>query len=470
MAMETKLRLKQSQKLVMTTMLQQAIKLLPLAKIELVQLVNQELLENPVLDEVTAVEEDYPSDNEETVPEKKEEKIPESDFSWEEYFHNRSSGGYSSRVDTELPPLENTLAKEVSLSDYLQWQLSLSSHDSLEKYVGAFLIGNIDNDGYLQCDLEEAARHCNVDIEFADNVLKIIQGFDPPGIAARDLKECLLLQVSQSGMEGSLLENIIKDHLEKLDERFFAKIAKEEGVSVEDVIASVKCIKELNPKPGLKYNPSQIEYIIPDVMVVKVDNDYQVIINNEGIPRLRINSFYQDILKQKSKMNNSEREYVEEKFKSALWLIKSIEQRRQTLYKVSKSIVKFQREFLDKGTSYLRPLVLRDVAEDIDMHESTVSRITTNKYMHTPQGVFELKYFFHSGIDSLGGEAMSSVTIKDKIKSIITNEDPKRPYTDQDVVDLLGKEDIMIARRTITKYRKEMKIPPSSRRKRKYNI
>ena len=468
MAIETKLSLKQGQKLVMTTMLQQAIKLLPLSKLELVQLINHELLENPLLEENAPLDEDIVS-GEEKNSEKKESEISELDFNWDDYFQNRSNTP-SSFSDTEAPSLENTMAKEVSLSDYLMWQLSLSTQDTLEKCVGAFLIGNINSDGYLKCDMDEAASHCKVTSEYAESILKTIQNFDPPGVASRDLKECLSLQISQLDMNNSLPANIVEKHLERLEEKFFQKIAREENVSIEDVISAVKFIRELNPKPGLKYNPKQIEYVIPDVMIIKIDDDYQIIINNEGVPRLGINSFYQSILKSKEKVASSEKEYIEEKFKSALWLIKSIEQRRQTLYKVSKSIVKFQREFLDKGTSSLKPLVLRDVAEDIDMHESTISRITTNKYMHTPQGVFELKYFFHSGIDSMHGDSMSSLTVKDKIKKTVKNEDDKKPYTDQEIVELLRKEDIIIARRTITKYRKEMRIPPSSKRKRMFNL
>lgn len=465
-----KLGLRLSQKFVMTTMLQQAIKLLPLSKLELVQLMRQELSENPLLDENTAIEEDgFPESGEKTA-EKKENGDSELDFNWESYFQNRNNSGFSLGGDSETPSPENRMANEVTLSDYLLWQLSLSSDDNLERRTGAFLIGNIDNDGYLKCDLEEAARHCNVDIKFVNNVLRFIQSFDPPGVAARNLQECLLLQISQLGKDGSLAAKLLENHLEKLEERFFSEIAREEDVSVDDIIAAVKFIRELNPKPGLKYNPQQIEYIVPDVMVVKVDDDYQIIINNEGIPRLRINSFYEKLLKKKDSMQNADKQFIEDKFKSALWLIKSIEQRRQTLEKVARSIVKFQREFLDKGTPYLRPLVLRDVADDIEMHESTVSRITTNKYMHTPQGIFELKYFFHSGIDSLAGDTTSSVTVKEKIKKIVLDEDSKRPYTDQKIVELLRREDIIIARRTVAKYRKEMKILPSSRRKKIYNL
>jgi RNA polymerase sigma-54 factor len=469
MAMDAKLSLRQSQKLVMTTMLQQAIKLLPLSKLELVQLINNELLENPLLEENALLDEETASASEE-ISENKKEEVNDLDFNWDDYFQNRNVQTTSPFNDIDLPSLENTMAHEVSLTDYLSWQLALSSYDKLERCIGMFLIGNIDNDGYLKCDLEEAAKHCNIESGFVEKVLRLIQNFDPPGIASRNLRECLLIQLHQQGMEDSLPAGIVEKHLEKLEERYFQKIAKEENVSLEDVIKAVRFIRELNPKPGLKYNPKTIEYIIPDVMVIKVDDDYQIVINNEGIPRLGINSFYQSIMKNKENIQGSDKQYIEEKFKSALWLIKSIEQRRQTLYKVSRSIVKFQREFFDKGTAYLKPLVLRDVADDISMHESTISRITTNKYMHTPQGIFELKYFFHSGIDSMDGDAMSSLTVKEKIRKVVESEDDKKPYTDQEIVELLRKEDIIIARRTITKYRKEMKIPPSSKRKRIFNL
>jgi RNA polymerase sigma-54 factor len=301
-------------------------------------------------------------------------------------------------------------------------------------------------------------------------MLLAIQSFDPAGIGARDLQECLLIQLGQLDMQDSLAGRIVETYLERLDERYFQRMAKELGVTLEEVIAAVKLIRELDPKPGDRYNADRVEYIVPDVVVVKIGDDYQVGLNDDGMPKLRINSLYQGILRRGDSMQGDTREYLEEKFRSAVWLMKSIEQRRQTLLKVSVSLCKFQREFLDKGLSALKPLVLKDVADDIGMHESTVSRVTTNKYIHTPQGVFELKFFFHSGLDSFGGgDSMSSVSVKEIIRKAVAAEDSHKPLTDQQLVDMLEKQEIKIARRTVAKYRQELRIPPASRRKRLFD-
>jgi RNA polymerase sigma-54 factor len=271
-------------------------------------------------------------------------------------------------------------------------------------------------------------------------------------------------------MQDSLAGRIVETYLERLDERYFQRMAKELGVTLEEVIAAVKLIRELDPKPGDRYNADRVEYIVPDVVVVKIGDDYQIGLNDDGMPKLRINSLYQGILRRSDSMQGDTREYLEEKFRSAVWLMKSIEQRRQTLLKVSVSLCKFQHDFLDKGLSALKPLVLKDVADDIGMHESTVSRVTTNKYIHTPQGVFELKFFFHSGLDSFGGgDSTSSVSVKEIIRKAVAAEDSHKPFTDQQLVDMLEKQEIKIARRTVAKYRQELRIPPASRRKRLFD-
>jgi RNA polymerase sigma-54 factor len=302
--------------------------------------------------------------------------------------------------------------------------------------------------------------------ERVEEVLGIIQSFDPAGVGARDLCECLLIQLRHLGMADSLAGAILGHGLSQLDERNFRKLAKDLDVSLEDVVAAVKLIRELDPKPGSRYTAQQVEYIVPDVVVAKIGDDYQVLLNDDGMPRLRINSVYQNILRRSDSIQSDTKEYMEEKFRSALWLMKSIEQRRQTLLKVAKSLCKFQRDFLDKGLPYLKPLVLKDVAEDIGMHESTVSRVTTNKYIHTPQGVFELKFFFHSGLDSIDGDAMSSVSVKEIIRKAVAAEDTRNPLTDQQLVILLEQKGVKIARRTIAKYRQELRIAPASQRKR----
>jgi RNA polymerase sigma-54 factor len=467
-ALETKLALKTTQRLVMTAMLQQAIKLLPLSRLELIQKVHQDLLENPFLEDVATQEEGEVDIADEEFAQETETDTPkELDVDWEAYIQD--SGGDESAplsYEKESPSLEATLRNETSLTEHLLWQLSLAARTELDKQIGMYLIGNIDDDGYLQCQIEEVTAAFGVEPERVEEVLHVVQSFDPAGVGARNLQECLLIQLHHLGMSDSLAGIIVQQYLAQIDERYFRKIAKDLQASLEEVIAAVKLIRELDPKPGSRYNPHRVEYIVPDVVVLKMGDDYQVVLNDDGMPRLRINTLYQNILRREDGMHSDTREYLEDKFRSAVWLMKSIEQRRQTLLKVAKSLCRFQRDFLDRGLPYLKPLVLKDVAEDIGMHESTVSRVTTNKYMHTPQGVFELKFFFHSGLDSSGGEATSSVSVKDIIKKAVTAEDAHNPLTDQQLMALLEDKGIKIARRTIAKYRQELRIPPASRRKR----
>lgn len=468
MALETRLALRTTQRLVMTAMLQQAIKLLPLSRLELIQKIHQEMLENPFLDDMIDQEDSATeAADEELTRETEEEPRDDFDIDWDAYLQD-NDGGLAAPVDRgrELPSLESTLKNETSLTEYLIWQLSLAVRDELDKQIGTYLLGNIDDDGYLQCNVEDVASIFGVDLERVEDVLYSIQAFDPAGVGARDLGECLLIQLRHLGIEDSLAGLIVQDYLPQLEERYFRKIARELNVSLEDIIAAVKLIRELDPKPGSRYTAHRVEYIVLDVVVVKMGDDYQVFLNDDGMPKLRINSLYQNILRRGDGMAGDTKDYLEDKFRSAVWLMKSIEQRRQTLLKVAKSICRFQREFLDKGMPYLRPLVLKDVAEDIGMHESTVSRVTTNKYIHTPQGVFELKFFFHSGLDSYGGNSTSSVTVKDIIRKAVVAEDAQHPLTDQQLVGLLENKGIKIARRTVAKYRQELRIAPANRRKR----
>jgi RNA polymerase sigma-54 factor len=468
-ALETKLLLKTTQKLVMTATLQQAIKLLPLSRLELIQKVHQEILENPFLEEVATQETSDTELANAELPQETSQDSEEFEVDWEAYLQDFSSPDYVPTVSKEVPSLEATLKSETSLAEHLLWQLSLTVHDELDKQIGTYLIGNIDDDGYLQCQLEEVAKVFGVEEEQISAVLEIIQSFDPPGVGALDLQESLLIQLHHLEMDDSLAWKIVRQYLAQLDERYFQKIAKSFGVTINEVIAAVGLIRTLDPKPGSRFNSPRVEYIVPDVVVVKVDDDYQVILNEDGMPSLRINALYQNVLRQNDGMQSDTREYLEEKFRSAIWLMKSVEQRRQTLLRVTKSLCKFQREFLDKGLAYLKPLVLKDVADDIGMHESTVSRVTTNKYVYTPQGIFELKFFFHSGLESLDGDAMSSVSVKDIIRKAVAAEDARKPLTDQQLMMILEAKGVKIARRTIAKYRTELHIAPASRRKRLFS-
>lgn len=470
MALETKLLLKTTQKLVMTAMLQQAIKLLPLSRLELMQKVQQEMLENPFLEEIATPEMSDTALANEEPPQETQEAPEESELNWEAYLQDFTSGpDYPVDTGREVPSLETTLKSETSLAEHLLWQLSLTMHDELERQIGIYLIGNIDDDGYLQCPTEEVAAVFGIDEAKVCAIIEVIQSFDPPGVGARDLQESLLIQLRHLEIEDSLASKIVQQYLSQLDERSFQKIARSFGVTIKEVIAAVDLIRTLDPKPGSRFNSQRVEYIVPDIVVVKVDDDYQVMLNEDGMPRLRINTLYQNILRQNDGMQNDTREYLEEKFRSAVWLMKSVEQRRQTLLRVTKSLCKFQRDFLDKGLAYLKPLVLKDVADDIGMHESTVSRVTTNKYVYTPQGVYELKFFFHSGLESFEGDAMSSVSVKDIIRKAVVAEDARKPLTDQQLMTILEDKGVKIARRTIAKYRQELRIPPASRRKRLFS-
>jgi RNA polymerase sigma-54 factor len=475
MAIQQKLHTKLVQKLILTPSLQQAIKLLPMSTLELADLLNQEMVENPLLEEVPT-EELQPA--EQAQQEKAEGDKPTAektdqwdDADYEYFFGDYLDDGYRSRTPSEvkeLPPIENTLSSTGSLADHLMWQLSLQTEEEELREIGGAIIGNLDDDGYLVASVEEIAAMGEWPVTDVEKALQHIQTFDPHGVAARDLQECLWLQLKFLGLEGTATEKIVTEHLKLLQNHQVPEIARRLGMTIDDLKEHIEIIRNLDPKPGSRYNPQQSQYVIPDVYVVKVEDQYVAVLNEEGLPQLRISPTYRRLLDKNAgsnQANDETRAYVKDKFRSALWLIKSVDQRQKTIQKVANSIINFQREFLDHGIEYLRPLVLRDVANDIGMHESTVSRVVNNKYMHTPQGVFELKYFFHSGISSSYGDSVSSVTIKQRIRKIIENEDPRKPLSDSKIVSILQKEGLMLARRTIAKYREELKIPTSNQRK-----
>ncbi len=476
MAIQQKLHTKLVQKLILTPSLQQAIKLLPMSTLELADLLNQEMVENPLLEEVPT-EELQPAEQQQQQDKPADQQPADKGDSWDDadyeyFFGDYLDDGYRSRTPSEvkeLPPIENTLSTAASLADHLEWQLSLQTDDDRLKKIGHAIVGNLDDDGYLVASVEEIAAMGEWPVTDVERALQHVQTFDPIGVAARDLQECLWLQIRHLGLEGTPTEKIVTEHLRLLQNHQVPEIARKLGISLDDLKEHVEIIRNLDPKPGSRFNPSQSQYVIPDVYVVKVEDQYVAALNEEGLPQLRISPVYRRLLDKTGagggEQNDETRAYVKDKFRSALWLIKSVDQRQKTIHKVATSIINFQREFLDHGIEYLRPLVLRDVANDIGMHESTVSRVVNNKYMHTPQGVFELKYFFHSGISSSFGESVSSVTIKQRIRKIIENEDPRKPLSDSKIVSILQKEGLMLARRTIAKYREELKIPTSNQRK-----
>lgn len=483
MALEIRQQLKLSQQLVMTPQLQQAIKLLQLSRMELLDVVRAELEENPVLEEGQEnVAEEQAELGEiatevEGVPEPSDEEMHEvggdregfGDIDWHTYLESYSLGGTTadySEDDDERPSYENLLTRKPSLQDHLLWQLKLSTLEGRDREVAEEIIGNLDDDGYLQATVEEIAARTGSAPSRVERVLHTVQEFDPPGVAARSLQECLLRQVEQLGMQGSLVESLLRDHVEDLENRRYPQIARALQVPLDDVLAAAKLISGLDPRPGSQYAQDEIHYIIPDIFVYKIGDEYVVMLNDEGLPNLRINAFYRNALSGAVAIDAKAGEYIQDKLRGALWLIKSIHQRQRTIYKVTKSIVKFQRDFFDRGVEYLKPLVLRDVAEDIEMHESTVSRVTTNKYVQTPQGLFELKYFFNSGINTTEGDSVASESVKSKIRDIIAAENPRKPHSDQKIVELLRRQGIDIARRTVTKYREMLNLGSSTQRRR----
>ena len=474
MAIHQHLHTRLVQKLILTPSLQQAIKLLPMSTLELSELLNQEMVENPMLEEVPTEDLQPPEAQAEAEKTEAADKKDEKNDTWDDqdyeyFFGDYLDDGYRPRTPTEvkeLPPIENTLSTAASLSDHLLWQLSMQTDEPLIRDIGEAIIGNLDDDGQLVATVDELTAMGPWSIEDVERALNLVQSFDPIGVAARDLQECLLLQIRHTDMAGTPAEKIITEHMRLLQNHQVPELARKLGMSIDELKPHIERIRHLDPKPGSRYNASQSQYVIPDVYIAKVEDQYVAVLNEDGLPQLRISPVYRRLMDKTVAENTDEtRAYVKDKFRSALWLIKSVEQRQKTIYKVATSIINFQRDFLDHGIEYLRPLVLRDVANDIGMHESTVSRVVTNKYMHTPQGVFEMKYFFHSGIASAYGEAVSSVTIKQRIRKIIEQEDPRKPLSDSKIVSILQREGLELARRTIAKYREELKIPTSNQRK-----
>jgi RNA polymerase sigma-54 factor len=498
MSLELKQHLKMTQQLVMTPQLQQAIKLLQLSRMELVDLVRTEMTENPLLDgadendEQPVPEGASPAEvaDAESKPEHKEvEKAEEvkgeegaNEIDWDQYLDHYQLQGHTAPSnrglsDEELPGYEATLTRKEDLKDHLEWQLRLSPFSEDEARVAMLIIGNLDEDGYFKMPrvegeaeetvttdpLVRVAFEAGVGVEQAEHVLHRLQQFDPIGVAARDLRECLLLQVRHLNADTPEIVAIIERHLKHLESKNYGAVAKDLKLSIEEVVKAVKVISHLEPKPGRAYSSEDAQYITPDVYVHKMGDKYVTVLNDDGLSKLRISGMYRAALKNGEA--GKAKEYIQERLRSAVWLIRSIHQRQRTIYKVTESIVKFQRDFLDRGIAFLKPLILRDVAEDIGMHESTVSRVTTNKYVHTPQGIYELKFFFNSAINKTGGDEIASEAVKNHIKQIVAAEDPRRPHSDQRIVEILKGQGIEIARRTVAKYREVLGLLPSSKRK-----
>ncbi len=390
---------------------------------------------------------------------------------WDAYLNEMNDGrdfGSLEPSEDDRPSYDQTLSRMPTLSDHLLWQLRLSTSSPSVLAAGEIIIGNIDDDGYLRAGLAELAPEGGAAAGVLEHALALVQGFEPLGVGARDLRECLLIQVRALDLSGTLVERIVQDHLTDLEKRRYPNIAKALGITQQDVLEAAQVIiHDLEPKPGRPYASADTQYVVPDVYVIKIEDRYVIQLNDEGFPRVRVNPYYRRILSQKDALDKTTRDYIEDRLRSAQWLIKGMEQRNKTIYKVAESIVQFQRDFLEEGIARLKPMVLRDVAEDISMHESTISRVTTNKYMHTPQGIFPMKFFFTTGFTAAGsGAEVSSLTVKDVIQRMIRDEDPGKPLKDQQIVEALKERGIEIARRTVAKYREELRIPPTSVRRR----
>ena len=524
MGLELKQNLRLSQQLVMTPQLQQAIKLLQLSRLELVDLIRTEVEQNPLLEEpsdgseaelseaapelVSVLNESIeaseltPDARVEAQPDLKksnEGDIARTEIDWEQYLDNYqtqhtapSAGGSSSE---DMPSLESQLTRAKDLVEHLVEQLRMARLTDAEERVGGLIIGNLDRDGYLSLDKDSAladgsdgegdsemkglcdpiillALQAGVSAATAEKVLKRIQRFDPIGCGSRDLRECLLVQAhwfvtygeGKDNPDAELLPVIIGRHLKSVETKKYQVIAKDLKVSLEEVVAAIKLLSRMEPKPGRLYAGDDPHYITPDVYITKVGDSYHTVLNDDGLSKLRISQHYRNALKNGA--GKADKEFIQEKMRSAVWLIRSIHQRQRTIVKVADSIIKFQRDFLDKGIAFLKPLILRDVAEDIGMHESTVSRVTTNKYVHTPQGIYELKFFFNSSISRVGGEDIASEAVKNQIKQIVSGEPADKPFSDQKIVEILRSQNVDIARRTVAKYREVLGILPSSKRKR----
>jgi RNA polymerase sigma-54 factor len=491
MALEAKLYQKLSQQLLMTPQLQQAIKLLQLGRLEYQEAIEKEMLENPLLEEVKESDEytgifetenfqelkdivtdtsltDAPEIKLESETTEHHENSLEAKCDWDDFtdtFTDYSGISSTKNYDSdERPSLESYLTKHQTLQEFLIDQIRLLCLSQIEKVLLIALVGNVNKRGYLCIELQEIANEFSVSLQEVEEVLSMLQSLEPAGIGARDLKECLNIQLERLGKTDSLESRIINVHLDKLEKRKYDTIAKAEKQEISDVIQAIKNIRKLEPNPGRQFIDEATGYVVPDVYVHKFGSEYKAVLNDEGLPRLRISPQYVKAL-ERDRENQQNKTFLSEKIKSAAWLIKSIQQRQQTIYKVAESIIRFQKEFLDHGVEHLKPLILKEVAEDIGMHESTVSRVTTNKFIHTPQGVFELKYFFTSGIKTETGNDMSSSAIKEKIRQLISQESAQNPVSDQKIVELLKKDRIDIARRTVAKYRELLGIESSSKRK-----
>ena len=482
MALELRQQLKLAQKLVMTPQLRQAIKLLQLNRLELTEALQTEIEQNPLLEEVAEEPDQLPVSDTLAAEENKEppesavtSQVPGDDPSslaeidWADYSNNFDSDFSFAR---ERPPADapsqfDFISKKPGLDAHLQWQLAHLRLDEQELDIAYFIVGNLDGHGFLTIDLDDISAYAGCAPETAEQVLNLVQTLDPPGVAARNIRESLLLQLERRGLGNTLAYTIISEYMNLLETRNYPLLARKTGTTPRHVIKEIEIISSLTPYPGNKFSNEPINYVVPDVYVDKIDGEFVIQLNNEGLPRLGLSKEYLSLLKKKKSLNSESVSYLRDKQRSAEWFIKSIQQRQRTIYKVMESILKFQREFFDHGPSHLKPLILRDVADDINMHESTVSRVTSNKYAHTPQGIYELKYFFSTAVATTDGDSVAAESIRNRIRQLIQSENPVKPLSDNKISGILLGENIKVARRTVAKYRDQMGILPVKYRRKK---
>lgn len=478
MLLKQRLDQRQVQRLILAPALQQAIKLLPLTNLELIEIIDTELSQNPMLEVEEEVSEKV-SDKEpkETAGEEKAEEKERGEETTDEeisefaaYFQEYFDDGFRTHFyeKKEAPVLENIISKSPSLWDHLNWQANLTFFDKKEKEIAYYIIGNINEDGYLVVSLEEIAKETESSLEEIDVVRAKIRKFDPVGVGSLSLKEALLTQMDYLQVEDDVTRKIVDDCLPLLEKSDYSQLAKELAIPLPDVKVHVDVIKHLDPAPGRKYSQEKTFYVIPDIIVSKEDDELKITLNDEGMPHLRLNSYYKKLLAKAAQENPEAHKFLKDKMKKAFWFLRSLDQRNRTIYKVAKFIVDKQKDFIERGIEYLKPLTLMELAQDIGVHESTAGRVVANKFMMTPRGVFPLKYFFHKSIAGDYGEGISSLRIKERIKRLVDNEDREQPLSDIEIGETLAKENFRIARRTVAKYRSQLKIPPSHIRKRKY--
>jgi len=468
-AFRLELAQKQTQKLVLTPKMQQAMHMLQLPLLELETYLRQELVENPVLEELqTSPDDGASSDGDATGTDVREQQESAESFedAWNDYYYEGSDFSRN-REDEEAKRAfaESSITKRESFARYLLNQLRLAIDDEEEYRIGEWIIGEIDHRGYFTSSVEQGAEALGVDLQAVEAVLAKIQNFEPTGIGARDLRECLLLQIDARYPDNKLLRELVSEHLDLLQKRQLPKIAQRMNIGVEEVHDLARLVATLEPRPGREYTGEETQYVVPDTTVMKVDGEYIVTVNDDSIPRLKISKYYKQLLAN-SETPKEVTDYVKNKYRAAKWLLNNIEQRKNTIYRVTKCIVDLQKDFLDRGEAFLRPLTLQEVAERVGLHESTVSRVTSKKYVDTPQGIFELKHFFSSSIGNQNGDAKSSTSVRKMIAELIDGENKKKPFSDQQIADVLrDKERLDIARRTVTKYREILGILPSKLRK-----